>query len=849
MSGVIQRGTPGDVIGDTPSGITRNVIGATPSGIVGDGVEATPSGVTPPTTKEQIKGNLSALRSLVKEHNNRGNISPIHVNFNDVDDRASVQTVVTRKEVVDADLKKPFKEAVKTPLTRRIIEFAGPKFKILANVKLYDGTTDPKDHLSRFSSAANSEEWPMPVWCRMFQQTLNGSARGWFENHSIGSIDGWAELRQQFTTRFSIRRGGYGVDRQRNDGRNAFNNRDGLALYRLQILYQAPRGDHQATHHPRLTLNSLTKQPKEILASEPQLNLQLPRPMQLPPKKENQDKYCDYHEEKGHYTNDFFQQRKQLEMALESGKLNHLVKDVRQRGQETPREGMPKKIRTGLKTLRAVSSTIHSMVKFPTPRGIATLVTRTMIICKCSRLEKEQMVERELRALLKRNLDVLAWEPADMTGIPRRIIEHILNVNPSVEPIAQKRRVLASNRSQAVTKKVEEWVKAGIVRLVRYPTWISNLVLVKKGDRSWRMCIDFKNLNSPCPKDYYPLPDIDKKIKAVVGFCYKCFLDAYKEYRQMQMAQDDKEKTACYTNQGTYYYTKMPFGLKSTGATYQRLVDMAFQPQIGRNLEAYLDDMGRGRKVFGIHGHLRRDMGKPKKTKAIVDMQSPRTLREMKSLSGKLATLKRRGRESFQEIKKVMVELPLLTTPRREETLYVYLAAIGDAVSVVLLTERKEKQCPINYVSRTLNEAEMNYAPLEKVSSVNIAHVAKVAKPQRRGVNIRFPFELHKHKNEAEYETLLTGLRMAAKINVQVIDVKVDSKLVTSQINRDYVASSTSMITYLATADVLSKLATHAFDHLIKKVLVKVLAERSTDRKEVGAIVEEEEDNWMTPIV
>ncbi|GJV97102.1 reverse transcriptase domain-containing protein [Tanacetum coccineum] len=74
------------------------------------------------------------------------------------------------------------------------------------NIKLYDGTTDPEDHLSRFSSLANSGEWLMPMCCRMFQQTLDGSARGWFENLSQGSIDGWVELKQQFTTRFSTRR-------------------------------------------------------------------------------------------------------------------------------------------------------------------------------------------------------------------------------------------------------------------------------------------------------------------------------------------------------------------------------------------------------------------------------------------------------------------------------------------------------------------------------------------------------------------------------------------------------------------------------------------------------------------
>ncbi|GKE62994.1 reverse transcriptase domain-containing protein, partial [Tanacetum coccineum] len=102
---------------------------------------------------------------------------------------------------------------------------------------------------------------------------------------------------------------------------------------------------------------------------------------------------------------------------------------------------------------------------------------------------------------------------------------------------------------------------------------------------------DFKNVNSACPKDYYPLPEIDIKIEAVMGFPFKCFLDAYKGYHQIQMAKEDKEKTAFYTDQGTYCYTKMPFGLKNPGATYQSLINLAFQAQLGRNLEAYVDDM------------------------------------------------------------------------------------------------------------------------------------------------------------------------------------------------------------------------------------------------------------------
>ncbi|GKG11038.1 hypothetical protein Tco_0342438, partial [Tanacetum coccineum] len=78
-----------------------------------------------------------------------------------------------------------------------------------------------------------------------------------------------------------------------------------------------------------LRLDSLTKLPSEILATELQLQLPPCPPTVAPPKKENLDRYCDYHGEKGNYTNDCYHLQRQLEAALESGKLNHLVKDVR----------------------------------------------------------------------------------------------------------------------------------------------------------------------------------------------------------------------------------------------------------------------------------------------------------------------------------------------------------------------------------------------------------------------------------------------------------------------------------------------------------------------------------------
>ncbi|GJQ89982.1 hypothetical protein Tco_0001121 [Tanacetum coccineum] len=89
----------------------------------------------------------------------------------------------------DEDLSKPFKEVLKCPFTRRIVEFSSPGHRMPVNAKIYDGTGDPKDHVGRFVGMGNQGEWTIPVWCRMFQQTLDGKARVWFDKLPSGSID------------------------------------------------------------------------------------------------------------------------------------------------------------------------------------------------------------------------------------------------------------------------------------------------------------------------------------------------------------------------------------------------------------------------------------------------------------------------------------------------------------------------------------------------------------------------------------------------------------------------------------------------------------------------------------
>ncbi|GJV98421.1 hypothetical protein Tco_1553673, partial [Tanacetum coccineum] len=102
----------------------------------------------PPLMKEQIERHVSALKSLIKSHNQRNKGDPIRLDFKLEDTEVQDLGITKGKEVMYEDLGKPFKEARRTPLTRRIIKLAGPEYKMHTNIKLYDGTTDPEDHLS-----------------------------------------------------------------------------------------------------------------------------------------------------------------------------------------------------------------------------------------------------------------------------------------------------------------------------------------------------------------------------------------------------------------------------------------------------------------------------------------------------------------------------------------------------------------------------------------------------------------------------------------------------------------------------------------------------------------------------
>ena len=123
-----------------------------------------------------------------------------------------------------------------------------------------------------------------------------------------------------------------------------------------------------------------------------------------------------------------------------------------------------------------------------------------------------------------------------------------------------------------------------------YPDWLVNVVMVKKANGKWRMCVDFTDLNRACPKDSYPLPRIDQLVDSTTGHKLLSFMDAFSGYNQIKMDEADQEKTSFVTSQGLLCYEVMPFGLKNAGATYQQLVNHMFRSQIRQNVEVYVDE-------------------------------------------------------------------------------------------------------------------------------------------------------------------------------------------------------------------------------------------------------------------
>ncbi|GFS34945.1 hypothetical protein Acr_00g0036910 [Actinidia rufa] len=483
--------------------------------------------------------------------------------------------------------------------------------------------------------------------------------------------------------------------------------------------------------------------------------------------------------------------------------------------------------------IKAIISTYHLKVKFPTPTGIGKIKGDQKVARQCF------IFAMKVETSSNPSTQYQSQNIGDDIGVLRDEVEQL---------------TLADHRKTDNTKPLEEVVPISI-----HPDYPDRHIMIgtELTDELRSTLINFLEKNS----------DI---------FAWS------HGYHQIKIYPLDIEKTSFITKRGLYCYKVMPFGLKNAAATYQRLVNRMFKEQIGKTMEVYIDDMlvkslrssdhiahleetfsilrrhrmmlNPSKCIFGVSsgkflGFLVTKQGievNPDQIQALIAMNSPRNVREVQQLTGRVAALNR-------FLKEYLGSPPLLTVPTPGEDLYVYLSISPTAVSVVLIREEDQVQKPIYYVSKVLMGAEARYPRIKKLAYALMITARKLRhyfqahpiivltdQPLKPRMAIKaqaladfivesthegtpHPETVHSEKeiseeptpekdlahwtlfvdgsyNQhgcAEYEALLAGLRIVVELGAQSLKIFSDSQLVVNQVQGDYLAQDARMMAYL----------------------------------------------------
>ncbi|XP_070022412.1 uncharacterized protein [Nicotiana sylvestris] len=193
--------------------------------------------------------------------------------------------------------------------------------------------------------------------------------------------------------------------------------------------------------------------------------------------------------------------------------------------------------------------------------------------------------------LLKEFRDVFAWSYKEMLGLDPKVVVHHLAVKNGARPVKQAQRCFRPDLVPLIEIEVNKLIKAGFIREVKYPTWVSTIVPIRKKNGQIPVCVDFRDLNNACPKYESPLPIPEQMIDTTTGYEVMSFMNGSSGYNQIYMAPKDEELIAFRTPKGIYCYKVMPFGLKNAGATYQRAMQNNFDDLLHKNVKCYMDDL------------------------------------------------------------------------------------------------------------------------------------------------------------------------------------------------------------------------------------------------------------------
>ncbi|KAI5323720.1 hypothetical protein L3X38_032792 [Prunus dulcis] len=402
--------------------------------------------------------------------------------------------------------------------------------------------------------------------------------------------------------------------------------------------------------------------------------------------------------------------------------------------------------------------------------------------------------EDKLLRVLRKYQDALGWTIADIKGISPALCMHRILMEDDVKPTVDDQRRLNPIMKEVVRTEVMKLLDAGMIYPISDSKWVSPTqvvpkrtgITVVKNDNNelvptrlttgWRMCVDYRKLNTGTRKDHFPLPFIDQMLERLAGRAFYCFLDGYSGYNQIPIAPEDQEKTTFTCPFGTYAYRRMPFGLCNAPATFQRCMMSIFSGLVENIVEVFMDDFSVFRDSYDqclqnlslvlqrcqatnlvlnwekchfmveqgiVLGHSISSKGievDKAKIDVIAKLPPPtsvkgvrsflghtgfyrRFIKDFSKISRPLCTLLAKDApfnfdkaclEAFNKLKALLTSAPIIAAPNWDLPFELMCDASDYAVGAVLGQRRDKLPHVIYYASRTLNDAQLNYATTEK---------------------------------------------------------------------------------------------------------------------------------------
>ena len=416
--------------------------------------------------------------------------------------------------------------------------------------------------------------------------------------------------------------------------------------------------------------------------------------------------------------------------------------------------------------------------------------THPVIIASDLTLEQEG----QLLLVLKKHQTALGWTISDIKGISPSVCEHKIYLEDESKTSREPQRRLNPILQEVVRAEVLKLIDAGMIYPISDSKWVSPIHVVPKKSgitivpninneliptrvqTGWRVCIDYRKLNSNTRKDHFPLPFIDQMLERLAGHSYYCFLDGYSGYNQIPITPEDQEKTTFTCPFGTFAYSRMPFGLCNAPGTFQRCMLSIFSDIVERFLEVFMDDFS----VFGssfenclhhltlvlqryeekslvlnwekchfmvqkgiVLGHVISQKGievDRAKVDFISSLPIPRSVKDIRSFLGHAGFYRRFIKDfskiarpltnllsddvtflfdescicAFARLKSELTSAPIIQPPNWSLPFEIMCDASDYAIGAVLGQRVNKVPHVISYASKTLNDAQLNYTTTEK---------------------------------------------------------------------------------------------------------------------------------------